>query len=208
MRILTWALMIFMAIAGACQAQDNAAPVHKKKKTAVAPAKPKLMPIDIQTFGWGRHATNGYYYNGLPLENLQQFKDVIDPLGDAQASELLRSSANNDAWGTGLFWGGLALTGAAWVDFAIELGGMEQTTTNQYGVPTTTLHDPDLGPFAILLGVGTITWVGGLFLQIDSINNRYDAVNRYNYVVQHNNSLSFMFMPDTHQPGLVFTQRF
>jgi hypothetical protein len=198
MRALTWALMVLLSAAGICRAQgDNAkAPVHKKKSAA---ASPKFQPIEIQTFGWGNHATNGYYYNGLPLTDPRDFQRVIDPLNDPQASQLLRSAADKGGWGTGLLVGGIALEAAGWVDFTIVMTSLASDTGNQ---------GPDLGPSLIMILGGTGIWVGGLLLEVDGGNDRYNAVNRYNYVVQHDNSLSLMFLPETNQPGLTFTQRF
>lgn len=202
MRLSNLVLLLFLAAAGVVYAQDDT-------DTTAAPAKPKFTPIEIQTFGWGRHATNGFYYQGSPLQNFDQFKTVIDPLGDAQASQFLRVSANEDGWGNGLFWGGILMTAAAWVDFGIELGTMSQTTyPNGALYPVTTFHDPDLGPFAVLISAGTLSWVGGMFLMSDAGTDRYNAVNRYNYVVQNGRSLSLNFLPESHQPELSFTQRF
>jgi hypothetical protein len=67
---------------------------------------------------------------------------------------------------------------------------------------------PDLGPSLVMILGGTGLWVGGLLLDVDAGNDRYNAVNRYNYVVQQNKSVSFIWMPDANQPGLAFTQRF
>jgi hypothetical protein len=71
-----------------------------------------------------------------------------------------------------------------------------------------TVQTPNLLPFGLLITAGTIGWVGGMLLQMDAGNDRYNAVNRYNYIVQHDQGLSFMFMPESHQPGLEFIQRF
>jgi hypothetical protein len=181
---------------------------HKKTKPSVPSAKPKFTPIEIQQYGWGNHASVGYYHDGLEIRNLQQFEEAIDPLGDAEASGLLRSSADKSGWGTGLIWGGIATTAAGWVDFVAVLGNMSQTTYKN-GVPVTTYNDNiDLGPFFILITAGTIGWVSGLLLQVDAGNDRYNAVNRYNYVVQSDQSLSLMTQPGSSPMGLSFTQRF
>jgi hypothetical protein len=198
MRALAWALMILMSAAGICGAQgDNAKPTAHKKKPAVASSK--FQPIEIQTFGWGNHATNGFYYNGLPLTDSRDFERVINPLNDPQANQLLSSAANESGWGTGLLVGGIALEVAGWVDFTVVMASLASDTGDQ---------GPDIGPSLILILGGTGIWVGGLLLDVNASNDRYNAVNRYNYVVQHGNGLSLMFLPETNQPGLAFTQRF
>lgn len=200
MRKFTLALVVLLLIAGLGHAQDHTAkkPSHKKKPSAV-PAQPKFKPIEIQTFGWGNHATNGYYYNGLPLNSAQDFERVIEPLNDPQANQLLGSAADKSGWGTGLLVGGIALETAGWVDFVVVMTSLANETGDQ---------SPDIGPSLIMILGGTGIWVGGLLLDVDGSNDRYNAVNRYNYVVQHDNGMSLMFLPDTRQPGLAFTQRF
>ncbi len=195
MKTLTWVFIIFMAVLGVCRAQDD----NPGDGNPTATAKPKFQPIEIQTFGWGNHATNGFYYNGLPLTDPRDFERVIDPLNDAQASQMLRSAADESGWGTGLLVGGIALEAAGWVDFTVVMASLASDTGDK---------GPDIGPSLIMILGGTGIWVGGLLLDVNAGNDRYNAVNRYNYVVQHGNGLSLMFLPDTQKPGLAFTQRF
>jgi hypothetical protein len=199
MRLLTWVLILFLAATGVSRAQDHSDTSGQTNSTA-ASAKTQFQPIEIQTFGWGRHASNGFYYQGLPLQSLNQYESVIDPLGDAQASQLLRSSGNEDTWGTVLLVGGIVVETAGWVDFCVEMINLGNDITANSG--------PDLGPSLVMILGGTGLWVGGLLLDVDAGNDRYNAVNRYNYVVQQNKSVSFIWMPDANQPGLAFTQRF
>jgi hypothetical protein len=99
--------------------------------------------------------------------------------------------------------GGIVVETAGWVDFCVEMINMGNSTA--YNTPNS---GPDLGPSLVMILGGTAVWVGGLLLDVDAGNDRYNAVNRYNYVVQQNKSVSFLFLPDTNQPGLAFTQRF
>lgn len=206
MRQFTWILILLLAVAGVCRAQEGAAKTTASKvKKAQAKAKPKFLPIDIQTFGWGRNATNGYYYNGLQIQSLPQFEAVIDPLGDAQASQMIRSSANKDLWGQVFLWTGGAAVLVGSADLVIQ--GINLSTTNDTGAGGE-LPSFNLGQGLIPLGAGIVGLVAGFLLEADAGGDRYNAVNRYNYVTQQNKSLSFMLLPDTNQPGFVFTQRF
>jgi hypothetical protein len=178
------ALVILTASLGMAQAQENAGMVASNP-----PSNDSLKPIDIQTFWSGDDAVaNGYYYDGLPLQNPSDFEKVIDPLNDPQASGFLRSAADKDAWGNGLFWGGLGVEMAGWVDFAVEMTKMGETSTDASG--NTTDYTPNLGPSLAMILAGNAGWVGGMLLQGDAGSDRYNAVNRYNYIVQHDDSLS------------------
>jgi hypothetical protein len=201
MRTLAWILLVIMASAGVCQAQDD---------TATTTPKTKFLPIEIQTFGWGKYSSNGFYYDGLPLQSYRQFEKVIDPLGDPQASQLIHSADNNDAWGQPLLWGGAVVWAAGLTDFVIQMAniGNTTTTTDQYGDTITVPANTDVGLAVAIWGAGTVACVVGFILESDAGNDRYNAVNRYNYQVQHDNGLSLMMLPNTHQPGLAFTQRF
>src|SRR5580658_8727135 len=85
---------------------------HKKTKPAAASAKPKFTPIEIQQYGWGNHASVGYYHDGSEIKTSQDFRAAIDHLGDTEASGLLRSADDKGGWGTGLIWGGIAASTA------------------------------------------------------------------------------------------------
>ncbi len=196
MRIWTWIFIVFLAALGVCRAQDDQDAGDGNPKPA---AQPKFQPIEVKTFGWGNHASNGYYYEGMPLTDPRDFERVIHPLNDPQANQLLRTASDEGGWGTGLLVGGIAVEAAGWVDFTVVMTSLASDTGDK---------GPDLGPsLAMILG-GTGLWVGGLLLDVNASNDRYNAVNRYNYVVQHGNGLSMIFLPDTRQPGLAFTQRF
>lgn len=201
MHKLTWILLVILASAGVCRAQDDAVNTS---------AKPKFLPIEIQTFGWGKYASNGFYYNGLPLQSYRQFEQVIDPLGDAQASQMIHSAENNDAWGQPLIWGGAVVWAAGLTDFVIQMAniGNTTTTTDQYGNTTTVPANTDVGLAVAIWSAGTIGCVVGFVLESDAGGDRYNAVNRYNYQVQHDTGVSLMILPNTNQPGLAFTQRF
>ncbi len=192
--------MMLLMTAGICSAQtdeDTSSP-----PTAIA-GKTQFQPIEIQTFGWGRHATNGFYYNGLPLQNLQQYEAVIDPIGDAQASQLIRTSGSEDTLGMVTLVGGILLDTAGWTDFCIEMVNMD-SNPGAGGIN----KGFDLGPSIAMICAGSVGILVGAVVTSDAANDRYNAVNRYNYVVQQDKSVSFMLMPNTNQPGLAFTQRF
>ncbi len=204
MRSFSWILILLLAVAGICRAQDAT------DTSTTSTSKNKFLPIEIQTFGWGKYASNGFYYNGLPLQNYRQFEQVIDPLGDAQASQMIHSAENEDAWGQPLIWGGAVAWAAGLTDFVIQMAniGNTTTTTDQYGNTTTTPANTDVGLAVAIWGAGTIGCVVGFILESDAGGDRYNAVNRYNYQIQHDNGLSLMLLPNTNQPGLAFTQRF
>jgi len=206
MKTWIWVLMMLLAAAGVCRAQDDDSASTQPTPTT-ASGKTQFKPIEIQTFGWGRHASNGFYYNGLPLNSLQQYEAVIDPLGDAQASQLLRSAGSEDTIGTVTLVGGILLETAGWTDFCIEMINMGSGMTAASNAGTT-YAGPNLGPSIILICAGTAGWLVGAIVQGDAGNDRYNAVNRYNYVVQQNQSMSFMMLPNSDQPALAFTQRF
>jgi hypothetical protein len=167
-------------------------------------------PIDVQQFGWGSHSSIGYYHEGLPLQSTADFRAVIDPLGDYQASQLIQSAAQKDGWGTGLLWGGIALTAAAWIDFGVEMSkiGQFSVSTDQYGDSETNFYEPNLVPFGILLTVGTAAWISGLILYVSGSNDIYNSVNRYNYLLNNAKKLSLFTVPESGRMGLAFTQRF
>jgi len=97
---------------------------------------------------------------------------------------------------------------AGWADFAVEMAGMAQTSTDAYGNTVTTMHDPNLLPSIALILAGNAGWVGGMLLQGDAGSDRYNAVNRYNYVVQHGDSLSMAPYTSPDAAGLDLTQSF
>lgn len=125
---------------------------------------------------------------------------MIDPLADTQASQLLRSSGEEDTAGTVMLVGGILVETASWVDFCVEMINLGNDINANSG--------PDLGPSLVMILGGTGLWVGGLLLEEDASTDRYNAVNRYNYLAQQNKSVSLMWMPEANQPGLAFIQRF
>jgi hypothetical protein len=202
-KITVLALIILVASMGMGHAKENTI----NTGSTILPRG--LKPIEVQTFSTGKCTTGvGYYYEGLPLQDTKDYERVIDPLQDTQASRMIRSSADKDAWGSGLFWGGLGVELAGWADFTAEMTGMEQTTTGPSGIPTTSFHDPDLGPSIALVVAGNIGWVTGMLLQGDAGTDRYNAVNRYNYQVQQDNTLSMSLYTQPHAAGLDFTGKF
>jgi hypothetical protein len=177
----------------------------KRKKQALP--NPEFTPIDVnqQSFpyydsdsGWSVATATSYSYKGSTLSDPKDFERVIYPLQDPQADSLLQSAANEDGWGQGFLWGGIALEAAGWTDFTVEMLNMD----------TPPDHVPNMVPSTLMIlgGVGAI--VKGVFTQIDASTDRASAVERYNAVVQTDNNLSMMVMPGTQAVGLSLTQAF
>lgn len=202
-KLIALTLVILTASLGMAQAQEN----NPETALSTASSPKDLKPIDIETFWNGRHSvSNGFYYEGLPLQTSSDFKKVIDPLNDPQASAYLNSASDKDAVGSGLFWGGLGVEMAGWVDFTIEMTKLGNTSTDAYG--NVTSYTPNLGPSLALILAGNAGWVSGMLLQGDAGSDRYNAVNRYNYVVQHPDSLSLAPYSSPDATGLDLTQTF
>ncbi len=196
-------LAILLAPIAMAWAQDN----NPETALSTVSSAKNLKPIDIQTFWAGDDAvSNGFYYDGLPLQTSSDFKKVIDPLGDSQASAYLDSASNKERLGSGLFWTGLGVEMAGWVDFTVEMTKMGNTSINAYGYVTGTT--PNLGPSLALILAGNAGWVGGLLLRGDAGSERYNAVNRYNYLVQHPDSLSLAPYSSPDAAGMDLTQAF
>ena len=198
MRPFTLMLTILLALTGISYAQENAH--NSNTATTSASIQKKFKAIDTQTFGSGRCAYDVFYYEGLPLQTVDQYKRVIEPLGDAEADHLIEKAGNEDGWGNGLFWGGLAMNLVGWTDFAVEMGKLGDLNSNG------TSDTPNLALSMGLVTAGTIGWVGGLLLQMDSSADRYNAAVRYNYVVNNTQNLSWNPLPDGSPLGFEWTQ--
>ncbi len=183
----------------------------KRKKQAIP--NPEFTPIDVnqQSFeyydadsGWSLATSTSYSYKGSPLTDTKDFERVISPLKDPEADSLLQSAADEDGWGQGFLWGGIALEAAGWTDFTVEMLGMESTDASGH----ITDHVPNMVPSTLMIlgGVGAI--LKGVFTQIDATTDRASAVERYNAVVQTDNNLSMMVLPGTQAVGLSLTQAF
>jgi len=204
-KFIAFMLVILMAPIAMAQAQAQ----ENKQETALSTVSSNQTPkpIDIQTFWSGEDSvSNGYYYEGLPLQSPSDFKKVIDPLNDAQASAYLNSASDKDALGSGLFWGGLGVEMAGWVDFAVEMSKLGNASIDASG--NVTDYTPNLGPSLVMIMAGNVGWVGGMLLQGDAGSDRYNAVNRYNYVVGHPDSLSLAPYSSPDAAGLDITQSF
>jgi len=186
---------------------------HKKRKGTVL-SKLKFDPIAVNEEsyeyydadnGWTDATSVNYSFKGTPLEGQKDFERVIQPLGDPEADGLLRSAADQDDWGQGLLWGGIAVETAGWTDFAVEMMDMGTSTDSSGRIID---HDPNMVPSTIMIlgGVGLI--LKGVFTQLDADNDRAGAVARYNAVVQSDQKLSMMVLPGSQAVGLGFTQAF
>ena len=202
-KLIALTLVLLMAPIAMVWAQDN----NPGTALPAASSTKDLKPIDIQTFWAGDDAvSNGFYYDGLPLQTASDFKKVIGPLGDTQASAYIDSASDKEAVGSGLFWGGLGVEMAGWVDFAVEMTRMGDTSISPSGnVADTT---PNLGPSLAMILAGNAGWVGGMLLQGDAGSDRYNAVNRYNYVVQQDHPLSLSPYSSPDAAGMDLTQTF
>jgi hypothetical protein len=184
---------------------------NKKKKAGIP--NPDFAPINVnqQSFeyydadsGWSLVTATSYSYKGSPLSGQKDFERVIYPLNDPEADNLLQSAANKDGWGQGFLWGGVALETAGWVDFTVEMLGMESTDSSGH----VTDHVPNMVPSTLMILGGAGAIVKGVFTQMDAGTDRANAVERYNSVVQSNDNLSMMFLPNTQTVGLSLTHAF
>ncbi len=173
-----------------------ALPTDSQPKST-ASVKSQFTPFELHD-AWRDH---GWYHDGIQMLSSQQMAAVIDPLGDAQASQMIHSAMDKEAWGYGLLWGGVVVSCLSPVGLLLDIP--PKNSTNGLGD-----QDINLGPLFIILGVGTVGWVTGMLLVFDQFDASNNAINRYNYVVQQDKNLSLMFLPNTNQPGLAFTQRF
>jgi membrane-associated protease RseP (regulator of RpoE activity) len=163
-------------------------------------------PIDVE-YGtyWDEDtgpytAVTGYSHDGQPLTRLQQFEDVIDPLHDPQATQLLNRSAAMQT-------GGVVMVG---VGAAACVGGLGNLLYQVISESDSSSWDgPNLVPFAVLFGGGTVLWVGGAVIALVGVGNvRPKAVGRYNQVVEGMKNLSLIQMPDTRRMGLAYSRPF
>lgn len=162
------------------------------------PAKTKLYPIDTDLGVYGDGTVGIYYsYQGQQLTNYQQYKDIIDALGDAKSSKLIRSSQDDETlgWvGVGVGAGFFAFSVADLCSNGFSDSDQTSTTTNVIGV----------GTLAAGMGLTAL----GVFSFLDSVNDFDHAIRRYNKLVGKQDSVSFYLSPNPGQPELGLVQRF
>ena len=158
-----------------------------------------------ETTGWNEGTLTQYYFHGSLLQQPKDFEKVIFPLNDPLANHLLDSAADKDAWGDGLIWGSAAVETAGWVDFTVEMLNMGPSF-NASGQVTD--HTPNMVPATALILGGVGIFLKGIFLDGDADNDRVQAVDRYNTVLNPNKSLSMLYSPESRTAGLDFTQIF
>jgi membrane-associated protease RseP (regulator of RpoE activity) len=189
---------------------------HALYQTLALPAPPvpalngqgtAFTPIEVE-YGtyWDENtgpytAISGYSHDGKPLTDLNQFRQVIEPLDDPQATHLLERASN-------LQTGGMVMIGVGVVSCMGGLANLFYQVSTENG-SSSAEDGPNLLPFAVFFGGGTLLWVGGMVTALVGGNNeRPKAVERYNQVVEGMKNLSLMEMPDSKRMGLAYTQRF
>jgi hypothetical protein len=171
-----------------------------------------LTPITIEySTGWVEDKGQvtyvaGFSQDGQRLRSRGALQEAIDPLGDAQASGLIRSSESEEAWGLSLFLlGGASVFGG--VGDLVYQAFNPPTTTDPYGNKEDQF--PNLVPFFVLLAGGITTGVyGAILMGGPADTNRTKAVERYNQVIGELKNLSLMPMPGSRNVGLAFSQRY
>jgi hypothetical protein len=164
-------------------------------------------PIDVE-YGtyWDENsgpytAVSGYSHDGKPLTRLSQFKAVIEPLDDRQATQMLERASTMQVGGVTMVVVGAAACVGGLGNLLYQVAGETSSTDSTDG--------PNLLPFAVLFGGGTLLWVGGAVIALVGDGNvRPKAVERYNTVVEGMKNLSLMQLPDSKRMGLAYTQRF
>jgi len=149
---------------------------------------------------------SGFTHDGLRLRSRSDLENVIDPLGDSQATKLIQDSETEEHWGLTLFLAGGVSVFAGIGNLVYQVIN-PTTSTDQYG--DTEENFPNLVPFFVLLAGGIVTGVyGAILFEGTSDANRTAAVERYNQVINGLKSLSFMQLPNSNQTGLAYRQSF
>lgn len=211
MRLFT--ILIFAFFLGSvslCSGQSEKKsknPPSKKNIDTPIDTNPKFTPIELKNTGTEKKPEEHYIHDGVQLESLQQFKAVIDPLNDKQASDLLKSYAVKDSTGT-VF---IALGGTACVSgliYAVAAAPQTQYENLGFGgtIPVTT--NPDATPFYVLEAGGGVFLLTGLLFKSDADHCRNAAIHRYNEVIGPKQSLSIFLTPHSHLPAIEWALRF
>ncbi len=161
--------------------------------------------------GWEKYVgpvsyVSGYSHDGTELSAHSQFSDIIGPLQDRQADQLLQSADSKQDWGVGLGVLGVGLVIGSVAQLLYEVLSPLQTNDK----PGNNSEDdfPNLVPFFVLFGGGLGAGIYGLFLHGEGAEDRESAVNRYNQVVSGLKDLSLMVLPRSGGPGLAYTRQF
>ncbi len=164
-------------------------------------------PIETRRGGTDIHPTEDYYWQGAKVETFEELKMVIVPLHDPEAIHLLNESADKESAGFVLMGGGAALClgGALYMILAT---GSTTTEAGPLGEVYTLTSPPDLTLGWILGGVGVVAGTLGIFFEMDSGQDRHDAIQRYNRLVEPDQNLSMILIPRTELPGLAYIRRF
>jgi hypothetical protein len=136
------------------------------------------------------------------LTSAKDFEQVIYPLNDSQANQLLHSAAAKDRLKIATICAGALLEVAGWTDFAIQMMQPASASNSQSGKVSQALNM--VGVTGLVLG-GVATIIGGAL--IDSPMERIKAAERYNSVVQSKVNLSILYVPNKNAMGLNFAIR-
>jgi membrane-associated protease RseP (regulator of RpoE activity) len=187
-------------------------PLPEQPAAAISASGTLLTPITIEYgSGWVEDVgpvtyVTGFTHDGLRLRHRGDLQQVIDPLADAKASQLIRSSESEEVWGIGLFLAGGVSVFAGVGNLVYQVVN-PTTSTDQYGDKEENF--PNLVPFFVLFTGGLITGISGAVLYGGrSDANRTAAVERYNQVVNSLKSLSLFELPDSKRLGLAYNRTF
>ncbi len=188
-------LSILMVLPGTVLAQST---TGNPPTTVVS--KQKFAPIDVNQYsfpyydsdsGWSVATATNYSFKGSTLTDPKDFERVIYPLNDPEANNLLNSASEKDSWGQGLVWGGVAVETAGWTDFTVEMVNMDSSP-----------HGPNMLPSTLMIIGGVAFILDGVLTQVGAGTDRANAVDRYNSVIQADNNLSMMVLPNNQGIGL------
>jgi len=200
------ALVLLVAAQGIGYGEDNNKPFgtqSEKKEDSHSVSEKKFTPIEVRKESHKK--APDYYYEGIPLKNLEVFKAVIDPLNDPEASRLLNSFANNDSIGT-VF---IVVGGLLCASGIIYLAATHETQSwgyyygpSGYSESTLATIPPDRTP-VLIMGVGGLSClIFSVILKDEAASCRQKAVERYNHVVESEQDLSLFLVPDLTSPTL------
>ena len=204
--LLGFLVLILLPMGGFAQtAQDDYHPTRGKSVDKLK-AK-KFSPIEMRFGGTDKKPTQDFYYEGSKLESTQQLKAVIDPLNDFEASNLLNAAERKKSLGTVFMIAGAVFVVGGGI-YAITATGAPTTFYGFFGDPHITYSQPDLTLSWVLGGAGVLAGIIGVALEGDGGQCRQDAVQRYNHLIEPDQNLSMMLLPQTNSPGLQWIQRF
>ena len=133
-------------------------------------ATPARKPISMK---WGVFGGMNYYHAGVRITDDKSLEAIINPLGNAKASQLLKDSENSE--GTGVF---LLVGGTVLMVGGLVTNGVDTTPTNNGN----TLDTQQAVGLSVALA-GVVVDLIGAFKVDDARTEKFAAVQQYNAIV-------------------------